>query len=695
MDRVALVIKIAIRSLVAHKTKNLIVGSILGVGAFLIVLGDALLDNIERSMSKSITSSIAGHLHAYDKRARDPIALFGSGISSQEDIGHIDDFAPVKAAVMAHPNVAAIIPMGLESAFVTTGNDLDRLLEVFREAVQARDAAQVARLRGQIEEVARLLQSELEHSAKLAKPAPDAEQRRQDLEHVLSGKLWAELDTAPETVLLFLDTQLAPMLEEGRTVPLRYIGTDIQAFATHFDRFEIVSGQVVPAGKRGFLFNKKFYDDNFKHKVARDLDAIEKARTEEGKTIATDVLLQTRAAQVGRLYRRLTLQIDAEEAKALTPLLEQELPQLRGKPLGALLEALLTLDDANFQRRYDFFYRHIAPLIELYDVRVGDLVTVRATTRSGALKSVNVKVYGTFRFEGLDRSELAGGHNLMDLQSFRELYDLMTDERKAEVEQLRRKTTEVASSANADDAFFGGGEVVVEEQVEPAAGAAAPEQIIERVSAEERRRRVEEATFGPEVNERGVVLNAAVQLKDPEKLEETLAALAPVLAPLGVQLVSWQTASGLVGQFIDFVRLALVVGAVIIFFVGMIIINNSIMMATMERITEIGTLLAIGASEGLVLMMIVLETTALGLVAGLVGGSAALGALAFLERVGIPAVDSTTVFLFAGPRLFPAASAENLLTGLLIIIVVSIGSALYPAFTATRIPPRVAMQGKE
>ena len=41
-------------------------------------------------------------------------------------------------------------------------------------------------------------------------------------------------------------------------------------------------------------------------------------------------------------------------------------------------------DDANFQERYDFFYRELAPDLELYRVRIGDVLTIKAFTKSGS-----------------------------------------------------------------------------------------------------------------------------------------------------------------------------------------------------------------------------------------------------------------------------------------------------------------------
>ena len=74
-----LLLTLSIRNLFSHWVKSLIVGAIMVFGTFLVVVGTSLLDTIERTMSESITSSLAGHVQVYDKDARDDLALFGGG----------------------------------------------------------------------------------------------------------------------------------------------------------------------------------------------------------------------------------------------------------------------------------------------------------------------------------------------------------------------------------------------------------------------------------------------------------------------------------------------------------------------------------------------------------------------------------------------------------------------------------------
>ena len=80
-----------------------------------------------------------------------------------------------------------------------------------------------------------------------------------------------------------------------------------------------------------------------------------------------------------------------------------------------------------------------------------------------------------------------------------------------------------------------------------------------------------------------------------------------------------------------------------------------------------------------------------GIAGALVGG----GFMSWLGRNGIPANNEQLYFFFSGPRLYPALSLGNVITGLLVVMVVSAISTLYPAFIATRVQPVTAMQAAE
>jgi len=198
--------------------------------------------------------------------------------------------------------------------------------------------------------------------------------------------------------------------------------------------------------------------------------------------------------------------------------------------------------------------------------------------------------------------------------------------------------------------------------------------------------------------DQGVALNAAILLDDPAHLGVAQKAIEAAVQKAGLPLkvVTWQEASGMVGQFVTLARLVLWVAVLIIFAVALVIINNAMVMATLQRVKEIGTMRAIGAQRRFVWVMLLVETVAIGLFFGALGSALGVGLLQLIRaRGGIPATNEQLYFFFSGPSLVPHLDAAGLAISLSIVFVVSILSALYPALLATRITPLAAMQSDE
>jgi ABC-type lipoprotein release transport system permease subunit len=703
-----LVVLLALRNVAAHRVKSAIVGSILFFGTFLVVSGRALIQSIEHAMETSITSSLAGHLQVYAKDAKDPLALFGGGGFGSSDIGEIPDAGANLAPIAALDNVKAIVPMGITNATVFSGNELDGVLSELRDAVGRGDTvareAGAARVRAIVDSLGKGLLA----TASQATDRARAEEDRAALTRVTEPAFWEEFNADPLPALDFLDARVAPLAADGRLLYLRTIGTDLQRFGQSFDRFYMVDGEPIPPGRRGYLFSKRTYERIVKNKVARELDAIREEVREKGKTIAGETLLKERVARMARQFQRVTFQLSPEEASTLETRLATELGETG--PLDTLVQRFLTVDDANLERRYAFFYDVIAPMIQLYDVPVGSVVTLRAFTKSGFVRSINVKVYGTYEFKGLEESDLSSASNLTDMITFRELYGKMTAEQKEELAAIAASVGVAdVSRDDAEAALFGGGtaEVAVPEP-SPASpteevratlaangapdGVAATDALIASAGP-----RIDERTYSEDEIRSGLALNAAIILEDPARLDETRAAIEARIAQdgLNLQVVNWQQAAGLLGQFILVIRAVLTVAIAIIFLVAMVIINNSMVMATMDRVGEIGTMRAIGAHRRWVVGVFLLETLLLGVIAGGAGAAAGVGLVQWLGQQGLPAASDALVVLFAGPRLYPAWSATDVLFGLVVVTLVGLASTLYPAVLASRIQPVVAMQGKE
>lgn len=713
MTAARLLITIALRSVTAHKVKSLIVGGLLAAGTALLVFGLSVLGSIERALEGSVTSSLSGQFQVYDSEAEDPLELFGGFGGGLADLGEIEDFSKVEQTLMAVDGVSAVVPMGIVNTTVFAPTELDEVLGDMRDAVQRGDLDGARALEPQVRRIAETFQAQQDLRLALTSDPAAVERDKAALAAVVADAFWTPFHPSPATAeeaeglapdtaamlraLDYMDTRVAPLASDGRLLYLRAIGTDLQQFSQSFDRFYVVKGEPVPEGQRGILLSNRTYERVVKNRAARELDDIYTKVTEKGQKIAEDTLLREQVARNARQFPRIVFQLSPADAVALEGELRAYLND-QSSNLDKLVENFLTVDDANLAERYDWFYAHIGPRIRLYDIPVGNTITLRAFTRSGYLKTVNVKVYGTYEFRGLEKSDLASASNLTDLMTFRQLFGKMSDEQKAELEDIRASMgVSDVGRENAEDALFGGSapiEVEASPDISAAATASTPEPSPE---APEARPGDPDEGYTREELRSGLVLNAAVILKDPKRASEIEPALEAAIkgGGLRVQLLGWLQASGTVGQLIFVMRGILGISFVIIFGVALIIVNNALVMATMDRVPEIGTMRAIGARRSVVVWMFLLETLVLGGIAGGVGAALGVGMVTLLGRSGIPAINDQIVFLFAGPRLYPSWEPAQVVLGIALVLVVAVISTVYPAVLGSRVPPIVAMQGKE
>jgi len=525
-----------------------------------------------------------------------------------------------------------------------------------------------------------------------AKDAIDQESLRA-LEQAASAGFWRDFDKKPYDHLEFLENKIAGLIPDADMIFFGYVGTDLDKFRQSFDRMEVVDGEMVPSGHRGLMLSKYIYEEQFKIKTARRLDKIHEAIHQLGKTIAKDPDLQLMIKQNRTQTREIILQLDPLSMKQVVTELREFLHSDEANP-AKLLALLFDNDDTNFDARFDFFYKNIAPKVELYRVRPGDLLTIKAFTKSGFVQSVNVKVYGTFQFKGLEKSGLAGGMSLMDLMTFRDLYGYVTPEKLEESKRL-----EAASGVKAVDRdkveseLFGGSSIVSdakEKRIDDKTELGGVKYNVESQGLLDR-------TYNQDEIDKGVALNAAIILKDPARIKETMQAISDISKKEGLDLrvVTWQKAAGNLGQFVFVAKAVLYFAIFIIFIVALVIINNAVMMATLQRVREIGTMRAIGAQRGFVLALVVIETLLLGLAFGSVGAALGSGVVKWMGIKGIPASNEFLYFFYSGPRLYVSLGLGSLIGALVIICVVTCISALYPAIVATRISPIQAMASED
>jgi ABC-type lipoprotein release transport system permease subunit len=696
-DTLAVLAQIAVRNLLASGWKSSIVAGIIGFGAFLVVVGTSLVDGIDGAMRGSITGSLAGHIQVYSSHSHDELDIMGAMSADPPDLAPLEDFAKVNALLASVPNVKSVVPMGISNALVLGGNSVDGALEALRTVVTARAAgdhsaeleSRYAAAKSLVKQVLSVLGTDFDNARKLESEQAVSAEDMALMKRVGAAGYWALFDADPFRELELLENRVAPLAADGDNHFLRYAGTDPDAFAQSFERMEIVDGQAIPRGQRGFLISKYVYEDELKLRAAHGLDLLKLAHDARGARIAEDPDLQRIVQENTTAVREILLQLDPPGTARVISALQTFL-HTQQNDAGTLLSQFFETTDENLEERYRFFYDRLAPELQLYRLRVGDQLAITAITRGGYIKSVKVKIWGTFSFAGLEQSPQAGGINLMDLITFRELYGFMTPEHEREIQSLRAAAGVSDLTREDAEAELFGTRLVATRETPTAVDAPAHKVALPSTGANDDH-------FDPEQLKAGAILNAAVLVKDERQLDRTIQAieLAAKRAGLPLKAVSWQKAAGVLGQFARFMSALLYIAVLIIFVVGLVIINNSLVMATLERVGEIGMLRAIGAQRQFVLAIMLLESMLVGLLAGAIGAALGVAVVLTLSKTGIPATNAVVTFFFSGPRLYPKLSSGQLGGGLSLVLFVSVASGVYPALLAMRISPREAMQPEE
>lgn len=534
LSRLFVLVRISLANIVSSFL-NVFVGSVLAFGAALLVIGGSLFSTLDESLSKSVVGSITGHLQVYGARSKDPLEVYGKFDGSDSVLTPLDDFPRLKAQLLAVPNVKQVVPMGAATALVGAGNTIDLTLEKLRDLYRAQQKGEnrlapaefdrrAKSLKAHVQNMVGVLVKDAERAAELVtKDAVDPAEHAA-LMRAVADDFWATFDDDPFAHLELLENGVAPQVGDSDMLFVRYIGTDLDAYQKTFDRMTIVEGQPVPPGHRGVLLPRLFCEDFLKLKNARRLDKIREARA-AGRHIgdASDKELARMVKENQSQTKELILQLDAlKTATAVKKL--QGLLHSNEVDLAALLSRFFDMTDQDFEERYRFFYAELAPDLTLYRAKVGDSITLRSFGRSSSVNSALVKIYGIFEFRGLEKSPLAAANTLVDIVTFRDLYGYLTAEAKAEQEALTKEANaKVVSRANAEAELFGGDEPVIEE---------VRAQRVAEPSSSGKKHAVRPDTFAPEDVDNGVVLNAAVILKDgsPLALYRTRAAIEELLA---------------------------------------------------------------------------------------------------------------------------------------------------------------------
>src|SRR5215210_3956803 len=169
------------------------------------------------------------------------------------------------------------------------------------------------------------------------------------------------------------------------------------------------------------------------------------------------------------------------------------------------------------------------------------------------------------------------------------------------------------------------------------------------------------------------------------QLVQALRPLLPQTAQVRSSEAQVQEENDAAGEFIGFLRTALLAFAGIALFVGSFVIANTLSITIAQRMRELATLRTLGASRRQVLGSVLLEALVLGVIASVVGLAVGLGLAqglnALFAQFGIDLPESGTVL-----------TARTVVVSLLVGIIVTVLASLRPALRATRIAPIAAVR---
>jgi len=330
---------------------------------------------------------------------------------------------------------------------------------------------------------------------------------------------------------------------------------------------------------------------------------------------------------------------------------------IRGEPMRPSTKGLWV--------NIDFYNKYLKGKVDIHDK-----VSYLTVSRKGFVNSVKLAIRGIYRFEGL--TGFSSYINIMDINSYRTLFGLTIDGQRLSKSEKKviKKHTKLLDS-----------EIDIESMFDKKIGSAGKYKGF--VNGNKKRK--------PAIIKKGASDNLseylAISVKNPLMVFFTISELNKIFKAknLGIKACHWSEASGIIGKFLFMLNIVLVALMAIIFTMVIIVIMNAMVMTAMERMYEIGTMRAIGASRWFVVRMFFWEALFVGLIFG--GLGALTGFIIFKNIAGLPAANQWMELVFGGSMLKVPVDMFTFGGTLAGIILLSVISSIYPAYIASRFSP--------
>lgn len=180
-----------------------------------------------------------------------------------------------------------------------------------------------------------------------------------------------------------------------------------------------------------------------------------------------------------------------------------------------------------------------------------------------------------------------------------------------------------------------------------------------------------------------------VKLKDSSTMNDSVDALNVQFKKAGIDVraVTWKKASGFIGNMATIIKGALFIFVLMLFFVAIIIIVNTLTMAAIERTTEIGMMRAVGARKTFIGSMFVGETAILSGIFGGLGFITGIIIIYLIPKLNITTTNDLLQLMYGGDTLKPYLSFFDMFLVIIQLSIVTFVTVLYPIKVANSITP--------
>ncbi len=302
------------------------------------------------------------------------------------------------------------------------------------------------------------------------------------------------------------------------------------------------------------------------------------------------------------------------------------------------------------------------------DVR--NSIIMMGTSSENTTMDIKLDVTGIIMYSYMN--EFWKNFNIMDLESFREVFNYVTaSDVVAKVPKEKQKLLERDNF----DSLFG-------------------ESVVENVDTGSKHYDVSKLIGKKVIRKKAEVDSGAynlifVKLKDINAINKSVEKLNRAFKANGanVRAVSWKKAVGQLADMAMIMRGATIGFVMLIFFVAIIIIMNTLSMAALERVSEIGMMRAVGAQKSFIAGMFFAETTIISFVSGGAGIIAGAIIVAILNALNITSENHILQLLFGGDVFKPSLDAVDILIGVAELSLVTVLAVVYPLKVARKITP--------